>query len=217
LEETSALVHSLLGFLHVFDLMFNWSDSPAESFVEAEEYAQKALALNDSLDIPHQLMAWVHLVKKDYNKAILEANRGVALNPNGADTLVTLGFITCMAGEPEKAVIHLEKAFRLNPIPLSYYYHLLGLAYLSTDQYEKAVEILNKGISIDPELLPANIHLTSCYFELNEIDKAQSSAKRVLEIDPNFSLSYYKDMLPIKDQTVSERYIENLRQAGLPD
>ena len=45
------------------------------SFEETEKNAKKALALNDSLDIPHILMGWIHLFKKEYDKAIVAVNR----------------------------------------------------------------------------------------------------------------------------------------------
>ena len=113
IEKTSALIHSFLGFSHWVDSISNWSDSPTESFVKAESYVQKALSLNDSLDVPHFLLGMIHLYKKEWEKAIIEAKRAVALNPNGADALAALGYISCYAGEAEEAILHLQKAFRL--------------------------------------------------------------------------------------------------------
>lgn len=217
LEETSAFAYSLLGWTHLMDFLNNWSESPLESFVEAEKNAQKALALNDSFDTPHTLLGWIHLFKKEYEKAILVAKQAVALNPNGADALAHLGFITSMAGEQEKAIRNLKKAFRLNPIPPIFYYHFLGAVYHDVKNYNKAIEILNQGISIDPETLTPYPILISCYIELNQFDEARRLSKKVLEIDPDFSLVYYKDIQLFNDQAANDRYIENLRKAGLPD
>ena len=91
------------------------------------------------------------------------------------------------------------------------------MAYSFAEQYEKAIEILNQSLSIDPEALTPYLTLTSCYIELNDFDKAQKAAKKILEIDPNFSLEYHKEVLPIKDKAELERYIGNLRKAGLPE
>jgi len=217
LEETSAQPHAMLGFSNMSDFQFNWSDSPAESFVEAEKCAQKALSLNDSLDTPHLLLGWIYLFKKKYNKAITEANRAVALNPNGADSLAVLGYITSYAGEPEKAIIYLQKAFRLNPVPLIHYYHFLGAAYVSTGQYEEAIAILKQSISIDSETITPYLTLISAYMFLNEFEHAKKVAKKVLEIDPNFSLQYHKSVFMLKGQARRERYVEALRKAGLPE
>ena len=109
--------------------MVGWNDSPSESLAKTEEFANKALSLNDSLDAPHSLMSWIHLFKKEYDKAILSIKKAVDLNPNGADAIAHLGFINSMTGEPEKAIRNLKKAFRLNPIPSPHFYHYIGYAY----------------------------------------------------------------------------------------
>jgi adenylate cyclase len=217
LDESFSGAYALIGLTHFTNIFYNWSNSPLESFVEAEKNAQKALDLNDSSDLPHLLFGFINLVKKEYDKAIIEAEQAVALNPNGAYALSALGYITCMTGEPEKGINLINRAIRLNPIPPSHYFHCLGLAYRMTGQYEKAIEILNHSLKIDPEALTPYITIASCYIDLNQLENAQKAANKILEIEPHFSLEYHKNMLPIKDQTWLEKHIENLREAGLPD
>ena len=192
LDELSAVIYALIGLTHFFDLLYNWSDSPAESFTEAEKNANKALALNASLDLPHMLLGFVHLIKKEYDKAVIEAKQAVSLNPNGAYALSVLGYITCLTGNPKKGITLTKKAIRFNPIPPSRDYHILGLAYRLAGQYEKAIEILNHSLKIDPEALTPYITLASCYIELNQFENARKAANKILEIDPHFSLEYHQ-------------------------
>jgi adenylate cyclase len=217
LDELSAVIYALIGLTHFFDLFYNWSDSPAESFAEAEKNANKALALNASLDLPHMLLGFVHLIKKEYDKAVSEAKQAVSLNPNGAYALSALGYITCLTGDPKKGITLTKKAIRLNPIPPSRDYHILGLAYRMTGQYEKAIEILNHSLKIDPEALTPYITLASCYIELNQFENARKAAKKVLEIEPHFSLEYHQITFPVKDQALLNKHIDALRKAGLPE
>ena len=217
LDELSAVIYALIGLTHFFDLLYNWSDSPAESFVEAEKNANKALALNASLDLPHMLLGFVHLIKKEYDKAVIEAKQAVSLNPNGAYAFSALGYITCLTGDPKKGITLTKKAIRLNPIPPSRDYHILGLAYRLAGQYEKAIEVLNHSLKIDPAALTPYITLASCYMELNQFENARKAANKVLEIDPHFSLEYHQVTLPVKDQTLLNKHIDALRKAGLPD
>lgn len=217
LDELSAVIYALIGLTHFFDLLYNWSDSPAESFTEAEKNANKALALNASLDLPHMLLGFVHLIKKEYDKAVIEAKQAVSLNPNGAYALSALGYITCLTGDPKKGITLTKKAIRLNPIPPSRDYHILGLAYRLAGQYEKALEMLNYSLKIDPEALTPYITLASCYIEINQFENARKAAKKVLEIEPHFSLEYHQVTLPLKDQTLLNKHIDALRKAGLPD
>ena len=217
LDELSAVIYALIGLTHFFDLFYNWSDSPAESFAEAEKNANKALALNASLDLPHMLLGFVHLIKKKYDKAVIEAKQAVSLNPNGAYAFSALGYITCLTGDPKKGIALTKKAIRLNPIPPSRDYHILGLAYRLAGQYEKAIEILNHSLKIDPVALTPYITLASCYIEINQFENARKAAKKVLEIEPHFSLEYHQVTRPVKDQTLLNKHIDALRKAGLPD
>ena len=67
--------YALLGFTHMLDLVYRWSKSPLQSFEEAEKNADKALELNDSLDLVHILLGWTYLFKRQHEKAIKEGER----------------------------------------------------------------------------------------------------------------------------------------------
>jgi len=65
-------------------------------------------------------------------------------------------------------------------------------------------------------------HLFDFFFSwsespLDSFEETEKFAKKILEINPSFSLEYYKNVVPLKDRTELERYIENLRKAGLPE
>ena len=156
-------------------------------------------------------------IKKDYNGAIKEANKAVSLNPNGAEEIAGLAFIYCFAGEPEKGIQLMKRAFRLNPVPPSHYYNYLGIAYSMVGQVQKAIEILKQGISIDPKPITQYLTLATCYIVLNQTEQAKATANRVLELYPNFNLEYYKNMLPYKNPKMLNIHIEALRKAGLSE
>ena len=55
------------------------------------------------------------------------------------------------------------------------------------------------------------------YSSLNRTEEAQKAVKEVLRIDPNFSLKYYAMTIPYKHQENTDKFVEGLRKAGLPD
>jgi len=217
LDKAFAMPYAMLGFTHMFDLVFKWSESPLQSFEETEKYANKALALNDSLDFAYSLLGWNYLFKRQYDEAIKKGERAIELNPNGAEAHAHLAFFHIFSGKTELALKLLNRAFRLNPIPPAHYYDLLAIAYRNIGEYEKAIKLCKKGLIGNPDQLSATLTLTITYGVLNRTKEAQKAAKEVLRIDPNFSLDHYANTIPYKHQETGDKYVEALRKAGLPD
>ena len=206
----------MMGLAHLFDLLYGWSASPIKSFEQAEACAEEALALNDSLDFAHLISGWISVFKRQYDEAIKAGERAIQLNPNGAEAHAQLAYILCMSDETESAIKLIKRAFRLNPIPLPHFYVILAMAYRNNEQYDKAIAVAEKAVSDNPDLLAAYLTLAASYTFLNRTEEAQKAVADILRITPNFSLEYYANTLPYKNQETTDRYVEALRKAGLP-
>ncbi|PNX51014.1 MAG: hypothetical protein BV458_12175 [Thermoplasmata archaeon M9B2D] len=208
---------TLLGFTHIFELVYRWSNSPIESFQEAERYTEKALALNDSFDVAHILSGYVYLFKRQHEKAIKEGEIAIKLNPNGAESHAQFAFILCLSDKIELAIKLIKRAIRLNPVPPPHYYHFLAMAYRDNEQYEKAIELSEKALSNNPDQLSAYITLAASHSSLNRHEETDWAVEEILRINPNFSLEYYANVLPYKNQEKLNKLINALRKAGLPE
>jgi adenylate cyclase len=217
IDKAYVLPYVMLGFTHIFDLLYRWSNSPIKSFEQAETCAENALTLNDSFDITHILWGWIYLFRRQHDEAIKEGERAIELNPNGAEAHVHLAFILCLSDETELAIKLLKRAFRLNPIPLPHYYSILAIAYRNNGQYEKAIELSKKGLIGNPDQLTVYLTLAASYCILNKTEEARKAVEEILRIDPNFSIEYRAKTLPYKHQETGDRFIEALRKAGLPE
>jgi adenylate cyclase len=217
IDKAYVLPYVMLGFTHIFDLLYRWSNSPIKSFEQAETCAENALTLNDSFDITHILWGWIYLFRRQHDEAIKEGERAIELNPNGAEAHVHLAFILCLSDETELAIKLLKRAFRLNPIPLPHYYSILAIAYRNNGQYEKAIELSKKGLIGNPDQLSVYLTLAASYCILNKTEEARKAVEEILRIDPNFSIEYHAKTMPYKHQETGDRFIEALRKAGLPE
>jgi tetratricopeptide (TPR) repeat protein len=104
-----------LGWVYSNDYWLGNTKSPQENLEKGIELAQKALAMDDSLASPHGLLCALYNWKREYDKAIAEGERAVALNPGGASELVGYATSLSWAGRPEEAIQLFQKAVRLNP------------------------------------------------------------------------------------------------------
>ena len=217
IDRKYAHVYAALGNTHILDLAFGWSKSQVKSFEQAEINVEKALALNDSLDLAHGLRSWIYLIQRQYEKAIEEGKRAIELNPNGAEAHAIFAFTLFSSDETELSIKMLNRAFRLCPIPPPHFYIFLAMAYRNNGEYEKAIELAKKGLRGNPDQLTAYLVLDASYSFLNRTVEANKAAEEIMRIHPNFSLEYYANIIPYKNHETKERYVEALRRAGLPD
>jgi adenylate cyclase len=215
LEPENAAAYTMLGWTYLMEIWFGLSESPGKSMALAAELAQKALALDDSLDPPHSLLGNIYLLKRQYEKAIAEEERAVALNPNGADAHAHLGMTLNYVGRPEEAIALLKKAIRLNPIPPNWYLFTLGDGYRMTGQYEDAVAAYKRVLHRNPDDMRAHIGLAATYSLSGQEEEARAAAAEVLRLDPKFSVEYIVKTLPYKNQADASLLVDALRKAGL--
>ncbi len=213
LDPGFAMAYTALAATHMYDALWGWSKDPRESGRKAYEMANKALALDDSLDIPHYTLGGVYATMHEYDKAIAEGERAVGLNPNGAEALACLGWFLNVAGRPAEAITVLEKAMHLNPMPPAFYYGILGSCYRSMNQYDKAIATLEKGIRVQPDNTGCLIGLAAAYSEAGRQEDALKTAAELLKLNPRFSAEAYAKIY--KDPAVAEQLINALRKAGL--
>jgi TolB-like protein/Tfp pilus assembly protein PilF len=183
----------------------------------AFESAQKALEMDDTLDYAHTLLSAVYLVKRQHEKAVAEAERALALNPNGTLVYNTLAGVVGCSGRWEESIIYGKKSIRHAPFPPLTSFHWLGRAYFMTGQYDEAILTFKKALDRNPNYLPAHAFHAASYSSLGRETEAAAAAKEVLRINPKFSLESYAKTLPYKNTADIERYIAALRKAGLPE
>jgi len=115
LAPTYAEAYARLGLTYWQDWVFQW-DQDAQNQERAFELVQKSIALDDSLPMAHSLLGTIYLYnKRQYEQAIAEGERAIALDPNCAQCYVWLGGIVNFAGQPEETIGLVEKAIRLDP------------------------------------------------------------------------------------------------------
>lgn len=204
-----------LGWTYWSDTRFGWSQSPAKSFQMAFELVQKTLSMDDSYDGAHSLLASIYLVKRQHDKALFEAERAVALIPNGAVAYSILAGVVGCSGRWEESVLYAKKSIRLNPVPVIIDYWLLGRAYFMMGNYDESIVTWKKAQQMNPDYLPAHTYLAACYSSMGRDVEATAEAKEVLRIDPKFSVESYAKTLPYKEKADVEREVAALRKAGL--
>lgn len=204
-----------LGWLYMIEFWFGLSETPEKSREKAVELVQKALSLNDLIDPPHILSAKIAYSYRRYEEALSEGERAVFLNPSGADASANFACVLTFSGMPEKAFYWLDKAFRLNPLPPTYYYAYAGMTNNVMGRYEEAIEFYKKGLTVNPDYLYIHVGLTESYSLLGRDEEALRSAAEVKRVHPKFSAKYYLKSLQYRNLDDQERFFGALSKVGL--
>jgi adenylate cyclase len=208
--------YARLSYVYLNDYWLGNTNSPRETLEKAEELVKKALAIDDSIPIAHIMLCVVYYRKRQYDKAIAEAERAVALDPSGWGSYSVYGDALLTAGRPKEAIPMFQKAIRLNPNAMSITFVLLGNAFRMAGRFEEAVSAYKKGLQRAPDSIPAHINLGTTYSLMGRDNEARAEAEEVLRINPKFSLDYFaKTSTPLKDQSEIDKVVNAMRKAGL--
>ncbi len=211
--ENPAL-YTLMAWVNYLEYWMGLGKSPRESIEKGMEMVQKALAMDDSSPAAHARLSLFCTIKGEHERAIAEGERAVALMPGGVSMLSNYAMSLYYGGRPEEAIPVFQKAIRLNPFDSSNY-HNLGHAYRVTGRFEEAVSEYKKALQRAPDNFFAHLGLTATYSMMGREQEARAEAAEVLRLNPKFSVDSYAKRLTFKDQSVTDKFSDALRKAGL--
>ncbi len=203
-------VHVLLALSYLGQWLSQ--EGPADQTLEpALTAARRALAL----DFGHVVLGDVYLYQKQYDQALAEMERAVAVAPTEARGHAALAMVLSYMGRSEDALEAATHALRLQPrSTLRGLFHVV-IADVVAGRYKEARAPLEHYISRYPNKLDTHLMLAVVYSELGQAAEARAEAAEVLRLNPHFSLAVHKQRMPIKDPGVLERHLAALRKAGL--
>jgi adenylate cyclase len=210
------IFYCLLAVVNHNEVWLGISKSPKESLEKATELLQKVLSIDDNNPDAHGFLAQVFTRKREYDKALSEAERGVALDPGSSWAIFRYAQALNSAGRPEQSIPLFEKATRLNPLGPALFYVDYGVALRDTGRIEDGIIALKKAIERAPNFLLAHVQLTAAYVMMGREQEAQAEVAEVLRIDPGFSVERFAKVTVLRGQRL-DAIEQALRKAGLPD
>lgn len=181
LDPAYALAY--LGLAETYGAMTITGRSPSlEGSLKAENFAKKALEIDDTLAEAHTVLGLIKLQSRcDRSGAEKEMNRAMALNPQSTLALDYHSYYLLEIGRADEAIA--EKKRVLENDPLSVITNTeLGLYFLLAGRNDEAVGQLKKTLELDPNYAPAYVRLGWAYANKQQYDRAVVEYKRALAI-----------------------------------
>ena len=157
LDPGFALAHAALSEVHGFMYWFRYDPSPARAVRQREE-AEAALQLAPELPQAHSAIGLAHYwERRDYRRALYEFVVASKNLPNSAGLWAWIGYIHRRLGNWEKVFEAFGKATDLNPRDANLFYDLGGASYIFVRRYADAVSMLDRALTLAPDLHNAAI------------------------------------------------------------
>jgi len=129
------------------------------------------------------------LYLKDYDKAVLDYNKAIEINPKYYKTYGNRGNAYFNKGMYDKAIEGYNKVIEID-IKDYLAYTNRGLAYYHKGEYDKAIMDYNKAIEINSQYYSAYINRGNTYVHKEEYGKAIMDYNKAIEINPQCDFIY---------------------------
>jgi serine/threonine protein kinase/tetratricopeptide (TPR) repeat protein len=157
---------------------------PLEAYPKAEEAAQKALAIDESLAEPHAALAFSKgQYDRDWTGAEKEFQRAIELNPGYATAHQWYGNLLEATGRLDEALVEMTRAQELEPLSLIIN-ALVGRTLYFRRQFDESIEQLQKTIEMEPNFATAHSYLGKVYQEKGLYPEAIAEFQAGLKLAP---------------------------------
>jgi adenylate cyclase len=215
-----ATAYSGLGWTHVMDAAYGWSEDREQSLRIAEKFARKALAIDQTTGNAYGLLARIHSTRGQYEEALSVNERAIEVDPNNPSVLVTLAFTKLFTGNPEEVINLSKRAERLQPITPPAWLNPQTIGYYLIGRYQDAISVAERSYRREPEQrIQARLYAIASYSALGRSENARADVDFVLENDKNFSAREWVETVARrhKDKSFKETLLNRLLEAGLPE
>lgn len=202
-----------IGWTHMNDFYWGWSEWADRALAEADRLTRRAIELDERNASAHALRAEALRFQGDRAAAEREIDRALELNPNNATSHALQGANRVMAGHYEEAIDAIELAIRLNPHPPTYWLVDLGLAYYFLGRYQDVIDLLDRyDPPIDEDSGPLVLR-AAAHGQLGTGEAAGREVAALRRINPIIDARVFARSF--HDPEDRRHLLEGLRKAGL--
>src|ERR1700722_4776125 len=167
---------SAASYLFTARMLFRQDYDPV-----AEEYAQKAAALDPKLPLAHFLLGELYIYKSRIPEAIAEFQKELAINPAHAATYYKLADAYSRMQKYDDAEKLLQRSIWLDATSTGPYI-LMGKVLEKKGEFELAVRALQRAAAMDPNNPTTHHLLGQAYRDMGKKEEAESELKKAEQL-----------------------------------
>jgi tetratricopeptide (TPR) repeat protein len=183
----------------------------------AERAALAAIRADSEDPWAHFALGAVYLFARHFDDSLAEFELALRLNPNFSLAQGYYGLTLAYCGRWEDADEAAGRALRLSPRDpfAAVYYGIAAYAQFVGRHYDKAMQLSREAIRQRSDFVGAHRVLTAAASMADQNDIAKTALQELRRAQPNISLAWIANQMPIKQDADREHYLEGFRRAGL--
>jgi TolB-like protein len=213
LDPDYGFAHAMLAAMRYDD----WYDDQGGSdapLLEAQALAQRAVVLDENESTCFSMLAWVCLMRRQFDQALRHSQRAIELNPGNQWNNADMGGLLMYLGRAEEALDWFRRAREIDPyFEPAWYWRCLGQTHFQLHDYREALSYFAR--TPVPTYRTAALR-AACHARLGESDAARAAADECLRLKPDFTVAGFLGREPFARPVDAEHQAESLRLAGLP-
>jgi DNA-binding SARP family transcriptional activator/TolB-like protein len=219
LEPDYAAAHAWYAYWHIFLVGQDWALNPNESMVRGGEYAERAVVLDPfdarALTIAGHVRAYLH---HSLREAAGLHERALELNPNLAMAWAFSAMTHAYLGDANEAERRNNRYKALSPLdPNAFLFDVVFVIVpLLRHDYEAAAIAGRAVTQLNPSFSGGYNPYVAALGHLGRKDEAAIVLRRLLTIEPDFTIERYMSRTPLERTSDRDHYAEGLRLAGVP-
>jgi TolB-like protein len=206
----------VLATSYTFSAHMGWADMATVAPIA--EHAALAAILADGEDPwAHHALGCVYLYARRFDDSLAEFELALRLNPNFSLAQGHYGLTLSYCGRWEEGDLAARRALRLSPHdPYSAIYSGIdAYAQFVGRNYPEAMRLAREAIRQRGDFVGAHRVLTAAAGMAGQTEIATAALQELRRAQPNISLAWIANQLPIKQDAERQRYLEAFRRAGL--
>ena len=216
LDPNYGQAYGVLVASHTFSVHMGWADT-ATIVPIARNAALAAIRADGEDPWAHCGLASVYLFTRQFADCLAEFELALSLNPNFSLAQAYYGLALAYCGRWQEAADAAGRALRLSPRdPFSAVY--LGIAAYAQfvgRNYTEAMRLSREALRQRSDFVGAHRVLTAAAGMSGAKDTAAAALKELRAVQPNISLAWLAEQMPIQDASDRDHYLDAFRRAGL--
>jgi tetratricopeptide (TPR) repeat protein len=165
----------------------------------------------------HYALGSVYLHTRRFDDSLAEFELALRLNPNFSPAQGYYGLALAYCGHWEEGDLAAQRALRLSPRdPFSAIYcGIAAYAQFIGRNYDEAMRFSREALRQRGDFVGAHRVLTAAAGMAGKDEAGRAALQELRRAQPNISLAWLADEMPMKRKADMEHYLEGFRRAGL--